>query len=48
MALKALIALIILAAVVVGLALPTPAKAPPAVAGRFASVDIPTAEPVAP
>lgn len=44
MALKALLALVVLAAVAVGLMLPTPAKAPAPVAGRFASVDAPSAE----
>jgi hypothetical protein len=48
MALKALIALIALAAVVVGLSLPTPAKAPPPVAGSFASADAPSARPAQP
>ena len=41
MALKALIALVALAAVAIGLMLPTPAKAPPETAGRFAEVDSP-------
>jgi hypothetical protein len=44
MAPKALFALIVLAAVAIGLMLPTPAKAPPPVAGQFASVDAPSAD----
>lgn len=48
MALKALLALVVLAAVAVGLMLPTPSKDPPPVAGEFASVNAASAEPVAP
>lgn len=44
MALKALLALVLLAAIAIGLLLPTPAKAPPPVAGEFASVDVPSAD----
>ena len=39
MALKAFLVLVALAAIVVGLTLPTPSKDPPPVAGEFASVD---------
>ena len=39
MALKAILALVALAAVIVGLSLPTPSKAPPPVAGSFAQAD---------
>lgn len=45
MALKALLALVILTAIAVGLLLPTPAKAPEPVAGDFASVEAPSALP---
>jgi hypothetical protein len=37
MALKALLVLVALAALVVGLAIPTPSKAPPPVAGSFSA-----------
>ncbi len=39
MALKALLALVALFAIVVGLSIPTPSRAPPPVAGTFAHVD---------
>lgn len=48
MALKALLALVALAAVIIGLSLPTPAKDRPSMAAEFASVDAPPAEVVQP
>lgn len=44
MAQKALIAAVVLAAIAIGLMLPTPAKAPPEFAGGFAEVDRPASD----
>lgn len=48
MALKAFIALVVLAAIAIGLSLPTPAKDPPKVAGQSAAVDMASARPAPP